>query len=193
MKLLSPQTGTAFLLESGQSLKVIDVEGEQVADLFCYSRIDPREWLSSGRSIDYNERLFLTKGHVLYSNRSRPMLEILEDEVGRHDFLITPCSQEMYELEGLSSYHPNCFDNLSQAFKPFGLLPDTISTTFNIFMNVVLTPQGEIEISPPRSHAGQSLVLQAKMDLIVGLTACSDEQTNNGSLKPIGYSILKDQ
>jgi len=86
---LEPQTGTAFELRAGQELRVIDIEGEQVADLIAFNRSDKSEWLSSGRSIDYANRIYLTKGDVLYSNRSRPMLTIIEDDVGRHDFAIT--------------------------------------------------------------------------------------------------------
>src|SRR3954464_7399940 len=87
---LAAQTGTAFLLSAGDILRVTDPAGEQVADLVAFSR-DPRPaWLSSGRTFDYNNTVYLTTGHVLYSNRSVPMLRIVEDTVGRHDFLYTP-------------------------------------------------------------------------------------------------------
>ncbi|MCA1658380.1 MAG: urea carboxylase-associated family protein, partial [Verrucomicrobiaceae bacterium] len=95
---LSPQTGTAFELREGQLLRIIDLEGEQVADLIAFSGEDKAEWLSSGRSIDYANRIYLTKGDLLYSNRSRPMFTIVEDDVGRHDFLLTPCSPETFQL-----------------------------------------------------------------------------------------------
>src|SRR5947209_203778 len=95
---LEPQTGTAFLLEEGRRLRVIDPLGEQVSDLVAFARDDPREWLSSGRSIDYANTIYLTTGHVLYSNRSRPMFTIVADDVGRHDFLLTPCSPETFRI-----------------------------------------------------------------------------------------------
>src|SRR5216110_1561444 len=95
---LKPQTGTAFELRVGQQLRVIDLEGEQVADFMAFNRVDKSEWLSSGRSIDYANRIYLTKGDLLYTNRSRPMLTIVEDDVGRHDFLLTPCSPETFQI-----------------------------------------------------------------------------------------------
>lgn len=190
-KHLEPQTGTAFELRQGQELRVIDVEGEQVADLIAFNQIETGEWLSSGRSIDYANSIYLTSGNLLYSNRSRPMFTILEDQVGRHDFLLTPCSQETFRiLYQLDAYHPSCFENLATHLAEFGITPDVIPTTFNIFMNVEIEPAGTLRILPPRSRAGDSITLRAEMDLIVGLTACSAELSNNYRFKPIEYEIL---
>src|SRR3954452_4516218 len=173
---LEPQTGTAFPLNAGQTLRVIDLEGEQVADLTAFARADSAEWLSSGRSIDYANTIYLTKGHLLYSNRSRPMFTIAEDDVGRHDFLLTPCSRETFEIiYRNTAYHPSCFENLWRNLAEFGVTPDMIPTTFNIFMNVEIGTDGELSILPPRSKGGQAITLRAEMDLIVGLTACSAE------------------
>jgi uncharacterized protein YcgI (DUF1989 family) len=191
---LESRTGKAFQLGKGQLLKVTDLEGEQVADLVAFNRADVREWLSSGRSIDYANTIYLTKGHILYSNRSQPMFTIIQDDVGRHDFLLTPCSSEtfriLYKNEG---YHPSCFENLFRNLALFQIAPDSIPTTFNIFMNVEVDSLGNLRILPPRSQAGDSITLRAEMDLIVGLTACSAELSNNYRFKPIGYSVFEDQ
>jgi uncharacterized protein len=190
IKRLEPQTGTAFELAKGQSLRVIDLEGEQVADLVAFNAADKNEWLSSGRSIDYANRIYLTTADILYSNRSRPMLTILQDDVGRHDFLLTPCSPETFSIiYGQKNYHPSCFENLAAQVARFGIAPDSIPTTFNIFMNVEIDTAGKISILPPRSKSGDAITLRAEMDLVVGLTACSAEQSNNYKFKPIGYEI----
>ena len=190
-QIIGPQSGTAFELEKGQLLRVIDLEGEQVADLTAFNREDHEEWLSSGRTIDYANTIYLTTDHLLYSNRSRPMLTIVQDDVGRHDFLLTPCSPEtfkiIYENE---SYHPSCFENLHTNLERFGIPSDRIPTTLNIFMNVSVAGNGTLSIGPPRSRAGDSITFRAEMDLIVGLTACSAEMSNNYRFKPIGYEIL---
>ncbi|MFN2507157.1 MAG: DUF1989 domain-containing protein [Chthoniobacterales bacterium] len=187
---LEPQTGTAFELKAGQTLRVIDAEGEQVADLTAFSRADSTEWLSSGRSIDYANTIYLTKGHTLYSNRSRPMFVITADDVGRHDFLLTPCSRETFEIIYKNTDpHPSCFENLWRNLAEFGIAPDSIPTTLNIFMNVEVGADGVLNILRPRSRAGDALTLRAEMDLIVGLTACSAELSNNGTFKPIAYEI----
>ena len=188
---VEPQTGLGLRLEAGQILRVIDPMGEQVSDVVAFAAADKSEWLSSGRSLDYNNSVYLTTGHFLYSNRSNPMFTILEDRVGRHDFLLTPSSPETFEIlyEGHEGYHPSCFENLAKNLDRFGIAPDDIPTSFNVFMNVGILPSGELEIGPPLSGPGDFVDLRAEMDLVVGVTACSAEKSNNHSLKPIDLEI----
>ena len=188
---IEPQTGTAFEMVRGDTLRVIDPVGEQVSDLIAFARDDRSEWLSSGRTLDYNNTIYLSAGHVLYSNRSNPMLTITADTVGRHDFLYTPCSPETFAiLYNTTGPHPSCFDNLATSLLPFGIDADRIPTTFNIFMNVEVSPAGVLTVLPPRSKAGDYLELRAEVDLIVGLTACSAEMSNNYRFKPIEFELL---
>ena len=187
---LPPATGAAFFLEKGRALKVVDPLGGQVADFFCVSRADPREAFSAARSIDYAEKLRLTTGDALYSNRSAVMAVISEDTCGVHDLLMPPCSLRMYQLvAGDDAYHPSCHENLARAFAPHGVGPDEVATTFNLFMRVE-TAGGRLSIRPPLSRAGDFVVLEARMDLLVGLTACAHEESNGGALKPVAYELL---
>ncbi len=188
---LAPQTGVGFALDKGQTLRLIDPQGEQVSDLMAFSRADTGEYLSSGRSIDYANTLYLTTGHILYSNRSRPLLTIGEDQVKRHDFTLTPCSPETFQIiYGDYSPHPSCFQNLADSLAPFGIRPDQIPVSFNAFMNVSFDPAtGEMTIGPPLSRAGQFIEFRAELDLFVGVTACSAELSNNGAFKPIDVEI----
>ena len=187
---LAPQTGIGVEVRRGELLRITDPEGEQVSDLVSFASADRAEWLSSGRTIDYANTIYLTTGHVLYSNRSRPMWTIVEDTVGRHDILLTPCSPETFTiLYGTTGHHPSCFENLVRNLARYGIPPDAIPTTFNVFMNVDVLPSGELRILPPRSRAGDHVVLRAEMDLIVGITACSAELSNNGRFKPIDVEI----
>ena len=189
---IDPQTGTAFPLAAGEILRVIDPLGEQVADLMAFSRETRPAWLSSGRTFDYNDTINLTTGHVLYSNRSAPMLTIVDDTVGRHDFLYTPCSAETFTLlYKKTGHHPSCLENLATSLACYGITHDDIPTTFNIFMNVEISANGSLKILPPRSRAGDHIDLRAEMDLLVGLTACSAEMSNNYRLKPIDYLIRR--
>jgi uncharacterized protein YcgI (DUF1989 family) len=185
------QQGCAFILKTHQLLKVTDIAGEQVADLFCYDLHSPSDVLSSGRSIDYNDTIRFTTGHLLYAHSGNPMLEIMEDRCGTHDFLVTPCSLQMFKmLDPEVREHPSCEQNLINAVREFNLDPRLIATTFNIFMNIELSHTGRIKISKPLSRAGDFVVFKAHRDLVVALTACSDEGTNNGTCKPISFQIL---
>lgn len=188
---IPPQSGTAFTLKAGQRLTVIDPEGQQVSDLVAFNAEDTNEWLSSGRTLDYASKFLLSTGDILYSNRSSPMLTIERDDVGRHDFLLAPCSKEMFaKLYGHTEPHRGCFGNLAAALEPYGIAPDRIPTAFNVFMNVQVNgANGQLSVEPPLSKAGDSTVFLAQMDLVVALTACSAGQSNNFRFKPIQYRV----
>jgi len=188
---IAPCSGHALELEPGDELVVIDPMGEQVSDLTAFARADTAEYLSSGRSIDYAARLWLTTGDVLYSNRSRPMFSILEDSCGRHDFTLTPCSKEMFEkLYGENPGRPGCEGNLAAALAPWGIGRDRIPVAFNIFMRVEMDPaSGRVSVLPPLSRPGDFVRLRAEMPLVVAMTACSAGQSNNFSYKPIDFRV----
>jgi uncharacterized protein YcgI (DUF1989 family) len=188
---IAPQSGRGFKMKRGDVLRVTDPEGEQVSDLFAFRDGDHACSLSSGRSIDYASKIFLTTGDTLWSNDSQPMFTIVKDDVGRHDFLLTPCSQEMFEiLYKHRGHHPSCFENLKNAFEPFGITQERISTSFNIFMTVDVGADGAVTVSPPTSKTGDCIELRAEMDLICALTACSAEGSNNGTFKPIDFEVI---
>lgn len=190
-KTIEPRSGVAFTLNKGQILTVTDPVGEQVADLLAFRQGDIAEVISSGRTLDYASKIFLTTGDLIYSNRSNVLLEIIADDVGRHDFLLTPCSKDTFRIiYGDIDPHRGCFGNLANALAPYGINEDMIPVAFNCFMNVTVDGQtGAIAVEPPLSKAGDSIRFKACEDVIIGLTACSALQSNNGSFKPIQYEI----
>ncbi|MBJ6980876.1 urea carboxylase-associated family protein [Luteimonas sp. MC1572] len=190
---IAPCSGRAVELAAGDVLVVIDPMGQQVSDLTAFSREDTAEYLSSGRSIDYASKLWLSTGDVLYSNRSRPMFTILEDTCGRHDFTLTPCSKRMFELlYGEAEGRPGCEGNLASALAPYGIGIDRVPIAFNIFMNVSVDgTTGNVAVLPPLSKAGDFIRLRAEMPLVVAMTACSAGQSNNFSYKPIDFRLEK--
>ena len=187
---IPPRSGVAFRLAKGQRLRVIDPQGEQVSDLLAFNADDKDEVISSGRSLDYASKIYLTTGDPLYSNRSNVMLRIVEDTVGRHDFLLTPCSKDTFRIiYGDEHPHHGCFGNLAAALGPYGIKPDQIPTAFNVFMNVTIDAEGALAVEPPLSRAGDHIVFEAEQDLIMALTACSALESNNYAFKPIHYEI----
>lgn len=189
---IAPQSGVSFRLKKGETLVVLDPQGEQVSDLFVFPADDLTDALSSGRSIDYNETTQLTTGHLLYANSGRVLMTITGDTCGRHDFLVTPCNLLMFQRIANDPHlkHPGCFENLAGALSRLDIDPSRITTTFNLFMNVPVDNNGAIRVLTPTSQAGDYINLRAETDLIVGLTACSDEGSNGGTCKPIQYTIV---
>jgi uncharacterized protein YcgI (DUF1989 family) len=191
--IIPPRSAVAFTLKKGDRVKAIDLEGEQVCDFVCYNLNDRQEYLSSGRTIDYADTIFLTKGHDFYSNRSNVMFRMIDDTVGRHDFLLTPCSSDTFRIiYGDEPPHHGCYGNLVEALSKYDIPGDRIPVCFNIFMHVSVDGDtGRIDVLPPKSKAGDFIILEAKMDLVVGMTSCSAPKSNNFSFKPIGYQIEK--
>ncbi len=190
-QIIDKQSGISFKLSKGQQLKVIDPEGGQVSDMVLFSDKDTREKLSNGKTMDFEESLLISRGNYLWSNRSNRMMLILEDTNGRNDFLLAPCSPATFKIMyGVESYHPSCFKNLEKHLQEFNITADDIPTAFNIFMNVQFDGEGKLSVEPPLSKAGDYILFEAQMDLIVALTACSAEDSNGGTFKPIHYEIL---
>ena len=183
--------GAGLRLARGERLRVIDTEGGQTGDLVAFSA-DGGERLSNGRSFDYNGKIYLSTGDVLWSDRSNPMLTIVADDAGRHDFLYAACSREMYRMQyGAKDAHPNCHDNLSAALRELGISPAPLPNPFNLFMHVDVAPDGRLTIRPPRAHAGSALVLRAEMDLVVALSSCPASTCNGGAPpRSLAFEIL---
>lgn len=188
---IPPCSARAETLAAGDELVIIDPEGQQVSDLVAFNAEDLEEYLSSGRSIDYAARLWLSTGDLLYSNRSRPMLEIVEDTCGRHDFTLTPCSKDTFRIiYGETDGRPGCEGNLAAALAPHGIGADRIPIAFNVFMHVHFDGEsGAVTVKPPLSKPGDHVRLRALMPLVVGMTACSAGQSNNFRYKPIDYRV----
>jgi uncharacterized protein len=184
--------GRPFRLKRGERLRIIDPLGGQSGDLVAFSA-DGAQRLSNGRSFDYGGGIYLSTGDVIWSDRSEPMLTIVADQVGRHDFLYAPCSLEMYRKQyGVTGYHANCHDNLCNALKSLGIDPVPLPTAFNFFMNANVAPDGKLSFAPPRSRAGDSMELRAEMDLAVAVSACPASTCNGGaSPKPLACEILR--
>ncbi|MEX0738318.1 MAG: urea carboxylase-associated family protein [Pseudohongiella sp.] len=190
---IPPCSAQAVELNAGDELVIIDPEGQQVSDLVAFARAEHNEYLSSGRSLDYASRLWLTTDDVLYSNRSRPMFTILEDTCGRHDFTLTPCSKDTFRIiYGEDEGRPGCEGNLVTALAPYDIGVDRIPIAFNVFMHVAVDAiTGEFRVRPPLSKAGDFVRLRAEMPLIVAMTSCSAGQSNNFCFKPIDFQVVR--
>jgi uncharacterized protein YcgI (DUF1989 family) len=184
-------TGVGLRLKRGEQLRVIDPEGGQSGDLLAFS-LDGSERFSNGRTFDYDGKIYVSTGDVLWSNLSNPMLTIICDEVGRHDMLYAACTLEMYRIQyGVTGYHANCHDNLCTALRSVGVEPHPLPTPFNFFMNVEVAAGGRLVFAPPPSRAGDSIVLRAEMDLAIALSACPASTCNGGKTPgPLAYEMM---
>ena len=189
-KKLEPQTGTAFELRAGQPLRVTDLEGEQVADLTAFTRRHSANGSPRAAASTTRTRIYLTTGHLLYSNRSRPMFTIRRTTSAA----TISCSRPAARRRSRSStrtndYHPSCFENLAANLAPFGIAPGFDPDDAQHF-HECRVDRRRAQDPAATLKAGDAIVLRAEMDLIVGLTACSAEMSNNYRFKPIGFEII---
>lgn len=172
--IIEPMSGTAFVLRKNESIRIIDVEGQQVADLVAFNMNSPAEKLSTAVTIDANGSIYIRKGDVLFSDRYNEMLKVVQDTVGIHDILLPACSPRLFEVQySIEGYHPSCLENFTSILKKFNIPSNIIPNPFNIFMHALIREDGSIEVEKPLSQAGDFIELKAKMDLIVAVTACS--------------------
>lgn len=191
--LIAAGGGAGLRLARGQLLRIIDPEGGQSGDLMAFSP-DGRERLSNGRTFDYDGKIYLSTGDVLWSDRSNPMLTIVADDVGRHDFLYASCNLEMYRKQyAVTGYHANCHDNLVAALRELGVEAAPLPTAFNVFMVANVAADGKLTFEPPRSRAGDTLIVRAEMNLVIALSACPASMCNGGAVpRPLAYEVVNE-
>ncbi|WP_137887963.1 urea amidolyase associated protein UAAP2 [Pseudomonas sp. 2FE] len=174
--------GEPFMTEvkAGQTLRLLDLEGNQAVDTLFYSADNPRERYDVQRTLRRQNRVYLSTGSVLYSNLGNPMLSISADTCGSHDTLGGACAQESntvrYALD--KRYMHSCRDNFLRASLHDGRLNKAdISANINFFMNVPVTPEGGLTFEDGISAAGKYVELVAHMDVLVLISNCP--QLNN--------------
>jgi len=163
----------SLLLNSGESFRIVNIEGSQVVDLWAFVRPCAKEFLSTEHTRSCLQKLIPGVGDTLYSNKRRPILRVVEDtSPGVHDMLLSACDIRRYELLGHVGYHKNCADNLAAALNEARYQMEDIPSPFNIFENVACDEEGRLAIEPPLVEAGQFITLKAEMPLLVVMSAC---------------------
>ena len=186
-------SGKSARVGSGQYIRITDIVGGQIGDLFAISAKDHEEYLSPSVTRLYNLSLFPKVGQPFYSNKDQPILEFVEDHSpGRHDMLMASCNKKMFEDFGFED-HPNCRDNYFKAAAEAGIKHKTKPDPVNFFQNTPAMPDGSILAGVTMSQPGDYVVLQAKMDIILILTACSTEAINLCKSSPLLIEIFENR
>ena len=182
-------------LKAGQTLRILDLEGNQAADTLFYSELDPTERYSAIDTIREQGNVYLTAGSVLMTNENNPMLEIVADTCGRHDTLGGACSTESNTVRYALSkkcMHA-CRDSWLLAVaenESFGMSKRDITHNINFFMNVPITPEGGLTFEDGISDAGKYVELQARMDVIVLISNCPQLNNPCNAYNPTPVEVL---
>ncbi|MBY0120489.1 DUF1989 domain-containing protein [Bacillus sp. S/N-304-OC-R1] len=191
--IIPPYEGRSAFLRKGETLIIIDLEGKQVGDFVCFNHGDPKEYVSPVHMRASLSSIRLKKGDLLFSNRRRPLMQLIEDTVGVHDIFFPACDYYRYKIDFDSEDHPNCHDNLEVALKKYNIHPAIIPDPINLFMNNVLDDQGDYVIEEPHSKPGDYVKLKALEDVVIACTTCSQDMApvNGWKVTPLKMQIVE--
>ncbi len=164
-------TARAVTVQAGQTLRIVNLEGTQVADFIAFSAADPSEALSTLHTLVSIGKLFPTRGDQLRTNRRRPMFEITRDDTGRHDMLIAACDPWRYEYDFGVTGHRSCSDNFLEALRERGVQRHQLPHPVNFFQNMSY-PEGRVVFGQSLAKPGDVLEVRALMDAIAAVSAC---------------------
>jgi uncharacterized protein YcgI (DUF1989 family) len=164
--------GRAVLVRRGEQMRIVDVEGGQVGDLFAFAAGDLSEHLSASHTRTSTSRLFPLIGDHFLTNRRRPILTLVDDtSPGVHDMLIAACDPARYRALGAAD-HASCADNLRNALAQIGFSSDVVPQPVNLFMNIPVGTEGDLRWLPAVSRPGDAVTFAAAMDCAVVVSAC---------------------
>lgn len=182
------------VVRAGQLLRIVDLEGNQAVDTLFYNAADSDEHYSATDTIRVQGNIYLTTGSVLLTNRSRPLLRIVDDTCGRHDTLGGACSAESntvrYALE--KRHMHNCRDSflLALAREGIGMTKRDLPGNINFFMNVPVTPDGGLTFADGISAPGRHVELEALLDVRVLISNCPQLNNPCNAYNPTPVRVL---
>jgi uncharacterized protein YcgI (DUF1989 family) len=179
-------------MKAGQFAVVTNTHGNQVADAWALAAGDPSEVSSMDHTRSLNSNIFFTQGMSVASSRRRPMLRMVADSAKvRHDTLLCPCSSELYQQLGCTEYHRSCTDNFHEALADVEIKLPFTPASLNLFMNVPVREDGQVDRVPPATAAGDHVIMRADMDLVLVLSACPQDITpiNGAARTPKDISV----
>ncbi|MFC6623368.1 urea amidolyase associated protein UAAP2 [Novosphingobium panipatense] len=166
-------------IDAGQTLRIVDLEGNQAVDFLLYAAADDAERYSAQDTVAAQGNLFLREGTTLLSNEGRPMMTIAATSVEYHDTIGGACSCRSNTLR--YGHHTKaehaCVENFLEANLMEGRGKRDIVSNINFFMNVPVEPDGSLGIVDGISAPGLTVDLRAEMDVIVVVSNCP--QVNN--------------
>jgi uncharacterized protein len=173
--------GFSRIVKQGETLRIVDLEGNQAVDTLFYDASDPRERYSAVDTIRSQGGIYLSSGSPLVSTEGRVMLRITADTCGRHDTVGGACSAESNQVRYAidKKFMHSCRDNFLleiQEHRPELTLRD-LTANINFFMNVPVSPEGALRFDDGISAPGRYVEMQAERDVIVLISNCP--QLNN--------------
>ena len=182
--------GAGYRLKAGQSFKVINTHGTQVVDFWAVSLDDPAEYLSMVHTRSTIFKSWPRVGDLLYTNRREPILKFTEDtSPGIHDTVIAPCDPARYRMLGVEGFHDSCANNFLTATEQLGISFTQAPDSFNLFMSIPWTEDGDLLLEPTRSKPGDYVVFEALKPVATIVSSCPMDISPVNSGKPVEFDV----
>jgi urea carboxylase-associated protein 1 len=166
------------IIKKGQVLRIIDLKGKQAVDFLCYNADDHEDRYAAADTMKINDTgIFLSLGTVLYSVGLTPLFTIVRDTCGRHDTIGGCCSAALNTFRYRVGYQANCRDNFLTELRKYGMGPRDLAANVNFFMYVPVGDNGEMDMGPGFSKAGDFVDLRAETEVLAVISNCP--QINN--------------
>ncbi|MFZ4372095.1 MAG: DUF1989 domain-containing protein [Mycobacterium sp.] len=173
-------TANAYLVRAGEWIQVIDVSGRQCSDFQALAarKVDKGLDLALDSTVTRTllGRSYPTPGlpSKAFDREFEPLVEIVQDTVGRHDAFATACNSRYYDDMGYPG-HVNCTDNFNQALAPYGVAPRKGWEAINYFYNTNIDHQNQLYLDEPWSRPGDYVLMRALTDIVCVSSSCSDD------------------
>ncbi|WP_219417763.1 DUF1989 domain-containing protein [Pseudonocardia nigra] len=186
-------TGRAVRLRAGELVRVVDIAGGQVGDVFAFAADVAGEHHSAAHTRSVTSRLFPAVGEAFVTDRRRPILTLVEDtSPGQHDMLIAACDPARYAALGVPG-HRSCAENLREALSgvrhPYaGPTPQPI----NVFMRIPVGADGALSWLSAPTAPGDAITFRAELDSVVVVSACPQDLVgiNRGAPSPLAIDVF---
>lgn len=187
------------VVKAGQHFRIVDLKGNQAVDTLFYNAADTEERYSANDTIRAQGNIYLTAGTPLLSNRGETLLTIVADTCGRHDTLGGACSAESNTVRySLDKRHMHsCRDSFllalahwGQRYAPQGMTKRDLASNINFFMNVPVTPEGELHFADGISAAGRYVEMKAEKDVLVLISNCPQLNNPCNAYNPTPVEVL---
>ncbi|WP_334176334.1 urea carboxylase-associated family protein [Pseudoxanthobacter sp.] len=182
--------GGAFDVKAGDVFVLVDLEGQQAIDFVAFSAADQGETLSGIETRLALRSLYIKCGDVLMSSRGRPMLEIVEDTIGTHDYTVPACDASRFAVDFGCPGHRNCLDNMYEPLRAYGIrTPLALPEPFNFFQNSPVVEDGRTAVVDPPSRPGDRIALRALMDVVCAVSSCPQDIIPGNGLRPTPVEV----
>lgn len=189
--IVPPRAPWSCRMKKGDTLQIIDLEGQQAVDFLCFNADDPTERYHAPNTIKVPKQVYLGLGSVLRSNLANPMMTVIEDTCGQHDTIFGCCSFEVDRVRYGQTNSESCQRNFERECATHGIGRELLVPNVNWFMKVPILPDGSASITDSPSLPGAYVTVRAEMDLIAVLSNCPEELNDaTGSNGPTPIQVI---